>query len=182
VSEISSFALLADLARLVRKHGPTAFSDLSAILRNPEKVEELTTILEAGASAGRRVTNYKAGAPTPRRQVPALSLPLLFSRMRTTDPQITDLLSKFYEDLLAKRVLPTLRGLREFAHENHLKGAHAESREKAIGPLIRDLSGHPSDQIASILGRVRPAQSVPDDRSLERWADVILDKNRSRGA
>jgi len=49
VSITNSFALLEDLARLVRKYGPEVFSDLSALLRDPRKMEDLTTILEAGA-------------------------------------------------------------------------------------------------------------------------------------
>jgi hypothetical protein len=104
----------------------------------------------------------------------------LFSRIVSTDSEKAELLSKFYEDLLARRVLPTLRQIREFARENRIRGAQAESREKAISPLIQDLSVLPRDQLISILRRMRPGQSLPDDRSLERWADVILDKNRSR--
>jgi len=182
VSEISSFALLEDLARLVRKHGPAAFSDLSAILRNPKKIEELVSVLEAGASAGRRAKTYKSGVPLRRRRAPSTALGLPDSLAATTDPETEGLLSRFYEDLLARRVLPTLPELREFASDNGLKGAKAESRGKAIGPLIRDLSLRPKDQVASILGRARSAKSAKDDRSLERWADVILDRNRSRGA
>jgi hypothetical protein len=181
VSENDSFALLEDIARLVKKHGPKAFSDLSSILRDPGKIEEFITILEAGASAGRRAKIYKSGAPPGRQRAASVGLGLPSSHATTTDPEKADLLSGFYEDLLARRVMPTLRELREFASENHLRGAKAESREKAIGPLVRDLSLRPSDQIASILAGVRPAKSVKDDRSLERWADVILDKNRSRG-
>ena len=179
MSITNSFALLEDLARLVRKYGPEVFSDLSALLRDPRKMEDLTTILEAGASAGRRATMHRTGSHPQRRQSPPVNLAHLISQIGTTDPERADLILKFYEDLSAKRILPTLREIRGFAQENRLKGTSAESREKAIGPLIRDLSGRTRDQIVAAIGLVRPDRSVEDDRSLARWADVILDRSRS---
>jgi hypothetical protein len=182
VSETRSLALLEDIARLLRKHGPRTFSDLSALLQDPIKIQELTIILETGASVGRKVRASKTGAPHPQLgQTPFERIDNLISRIRTTDPERARVLSNFYEDLTAKRVLPALREVREFARENRLAGVGAGSREKAIGPLIRGLSSVPSDLLKSIIERAHVVGDRTDDRSLERWAEVILDKNRSRG-
>jgi hypothetical protein len=179
VSGIDTFALLEDLARLIKKHGPTAFTDLSALLRNPEKLDELIGILEAGASAGRRAKMPKREKPSPYASASSGSLNLLLSKMRTIDPAKAEILSRFYDELTSKHVLPTLREIREFAHDNHLRGADVDSRSKAIGQLLRDLSERPSEQLNAILKRVHYAERPRDDRSLERWADIILDKDRS---
>jgi hypothetical protein len=180
VNERSTIELLADLARLIRKHGPTTFSDLAALLRDPEKVHELTSILDVGALAGRNATIRKRKSTRQRYESASGSLLHLISETKRADPAKGDLLLKFYEDLSAKRVLPSLRDLRDFAGENHLIGSSADARQKAIGPLIRDMRRLPTEQLRQILGRVETTEGANDDRSLERWTNIILNKDRSR--
>jgi len=180
VNETSSFALLADLAQLIKKHGPTAFSDLASLLRDPAKVDDLTAILEAGSFAGRNAKTRKKKPVREGRRTGPISLLHLLSETRSTDPAKAELLTRFYEDLSLKRVLPSLRDLRKFASDNGLIGAAADSREKAIGPLVRDLRGRSVEQVREIIGRAIVTEGTKDDRSLERWTDIILDKGRSR--
>lgn len=179
MSEPNSFALLEDLARLLRKHGPGAFSDLAALLRNPAKVDELTAILETISSAGRKAKVHNADSARSRTKTASATLLQLLSEMEKTDPAKAALLIKFNDDLSSKRVLPSLKDLRYFASDNQLKGVSADSREKAIGPLIRELSRRTSEELSLIFGRLRTFENTGDDRSLQRWTEVILNKKRT---
>ncbi|MGH9890856.1 MAG: hypothetical protein ACREA0_02490 [bacterium] len=179
MTSIDKFALLRDLANLVRKYGPTVFSDLAGFLRDPDAVAELLTILEAAEVAGRKARVPKSRvAPTGARGSKG-SLQNLLSELEKDQPEKAQVLSGFYGALAAKRALPTLRELRSFALDNGLKGASATSRDEAMGPLLRDLITRSREDIRSMLGRIR-LEDTTGDRTLEGWTGVILDKDRTR--
>lgn len=174
------FALLHDLAGLVRKHGPDTFSDLVRFLRDPDAVEELVRILEAAETAGRRA---RVGGPRTVKthgKAPTGGTRKLLSQLGSAEPEKAQMLSGLYEALLAKQALPTLADIRRFAKDNGLPDVTVTAREKAISSLLRNLSSRPTDDIRSILRRVRVAVTG-GDRSLEGWTGVILGKDRSRG-
>lgn len=179
MTSTDKFVLLRDLAHLVRKYGSTVFSDLASFLRDPQAVAELVTILEAAEAAARkaRVTESRvarAGAKGGKGSVQNL-----LSELEKDQPEKAQVISDFHMALAAKRALPTLRELQSFARDNGLKGESATSRDKAIGPLLRDLAARPLEDIRSMLGRIR-MEDTAGDRTLEGWADVILDKDRTR--
>lgn len=178
MTSMDKFALLRDLAHLVRKYGPTVFSDLAGFLRDPEAVAELITILEAAEAAGRnaRVTKARA-APGGMRRGKG-SVQSLLSELQKDHPEKAQVLSGFHGALAAKRALPTLRELRSFALDNGLNGVSATSREKAIGQILRDLAARHLEDVRLMLGRVR-MEDATGDRTLEGWTDIILDKERT---
>jgi DNA-binding transcriptional regulator YbjK len=180
VNETKSFALLGDLAQLVKKHGPTAFSDLASLLRSPEMIAELTTILETAEATGRGAKVTRKASVAIRGEGSRASVIDLLSQIEKRDPEKAQLLSNFYEAVVSKGVLPTLRELRSFARDNGLRSIVSTSRDKAVGPFIRDLATHPLDDIRPMLRRAKQSEDAPGDRSLEGWTDIILDKQRSR--
>lgn len=173
------FALLRDLSHLVKKYGPTVFSDLVSFLRDPEAVAELVTILEAGETAARKTRITKSRVAPGGAKGGKESVQNLLLKLEKEQPEKAQVISGFHQALTAKRSLPTMRGLRSFALDNGLKGASGTSREKAIGPLLRDLAARPLDDIRSILESIR-MEDTAGDRTLERWTDVILEKDRTR--
>lgn len=179
MTSTDKFALLRDLAYLVKKYGPTVFSDLAGFLRDPEAMTELVTILEAAEAAGRMVRATKPRVGPSGVRGGKGNLQNLLSELKKDQPDKAQVLSGFYGALAAKRALPTLRELRSFALDNGLKGASATSRDKAIGPLLQDLVARPLEDIRSMLGRIR-LEDTTGDRTLEGWTDVILDKDRTR--
>lgn len=180
MTQTDKFALLRDLAHLVRKYGPTVFSDLAGFLRNPETVAELVTILEAAETAGRKSRVTASRAAPIRGKGARGNLQHLLSDLEKDEPEKAQVLSGLYESLAAKRALLTLRELRSFARDYGLKAVSATSRDKAISPLLRDLAARPIEDIRSILGHISTVDTA-GDRTLEAWTDVILSKQRSRG-
>jgi hypothetical protein len=181
VNETDKFALLRDLAHLLRKYGLNAFSDLAGFLRDSESVTELTMILETTEAAGRKSGVPKSGVAALRGETTKENLLHLLSQVKKTEPEKAQILSGFYEALAVKRALPSLRELRSFARDNGLKPLSATSRDKAISPLVRDLSTRSIEDIRSMLKRIRLSDGALGDRSLEAWTGVILNKERSRG-
>lgn len=176
MSEKQEFELLKDIARLLAKYGPDTFYDLSKLLSKPEFVEQLLGILSATADVGRKtrsLSNRKHGG------VPARSgVDQLLGKLAELEPEKSQLLSTFRDDLLAKNVLPSMRDVKAFVSDNGLASLSATSRAKAILPLIKDLSRHPVDEVKVIIERVQ-LRSQGGDRTLEGWADIILKKPRS---
>lgn len=152
---MDKFALLRDLAHLVRKYGPTVFSDMAGFLRDPEAVAELVTILEAAEAAGRKARVTKSRVARAGAKGGKGSVQNLLSELEKDRPEKAQVLSGFHDALAAKRALPTLRGLRSFARDNGLKAVSATSREKAVGQILRDLATRPLEEIRLMLGRVR---------------------------
>jgi len=174
VTTSDKFELLKDLTRLLKKHGPNAFSDLSEFLKSPGGIDELITLLEASSTAGRKARVTKASGTRKRAQE---KLNEILFEIESSEPHKAEVLSVFVREFHAKRVLPALRDVRDFASDNGLGWVAATSREKALLPLVRDLMTRPTGELSTILKTVT-VREHSGDRSLEGWADVILDKDR----
>ncbi len=177
MTQSDKFMLLRDLANLVKKYGPTVFSDLAVFLRNPEMVAELVGILETAETAGRNA-RVKETLPSPTWEKDVKKrVHHLLSEIEKDQPEKALVLLNFYMALATKRVLPTLRELRSFADDNGINAVTAKARDNAVISLIRDLSVRPLDDIRAMLARIK-MEGTSGDRSLEGWTDIILGKDR----
>jgi hypothetical protein len=96
-----------------------------------------------------------------------------------TEPEKSDLLVKFYDGLTAKTVLPTLRDIQAFVSDMGLPPLKATARDKAIVPLTKALLPLSLEVLKARLAEVKSV-SNQDDRSLEGWSNIILDKERRK--
>ena len=168
--------LLEDLASLLKKHGPAAFTELAEFLRNPDGVTDLISILEASEAAGRKAIVARPSGRGESERTERVVKRLLID-ITDDDPEKAKSLSKFYQMLSEKRVLPTLRDLRGFADESGLRQVTTSSRDRAIPPLLRNLAQRSAEEIDVILQQIRPADTQ-GDRTLEGWTDLILGKRQ----
>ena len=175
MTESEKFALLEDLASLLKKHGPTAFTELADFLRNPATVAELISILETSGEAGRTAGIKRRSGKAASQGTKGIKR--LLADINDKDPEKAKLLSTFNDMLLTKRVLPTMRDLRSFADDNGLKPVTASSRNRAVPLLLQDLTTKSTEEIQVMLEQIRP-EIAQGDRTLEGWADVILRKCR----
>jgi hypothetical protein len=180
VTQADKFALLRDLAHLVRKYGPSVFADLAGFIKDPETVAELVTILESAETAGRKAHITEARPRAIRDKSPRARLHHLILELEKDEPEKARILSGLYEALVAKRALPTLRELHSFALDNGLEAISARSRDKAIGPFLRHLAARSTEDLRSIIGRISMMDTT-GDRTLEGWTKVILGKQRPGG-
>ncbi len=166
--------LLVEVAKLLKKYGPDAFEKLAESLSTPEFSEQLNIILSTTAKAARSVkkdVQLSEGKQAPRDFRSSLVT------LGKTDPEKSDLLIKFYDGLMAKTFLPTLRDIQSFISDTGLSPLKTTARDKAIIPLVKSLLLLSVEEIKAKLIRVKHI-STTDDRSLEGWSSIILDKER----
>jgi hypothetical protein len=174
VSESRYTDLLVEIARLLTKYGPEPFEELARHIRDERFLNDLLVLLETSAHAGRRSTRplgTKRKAKTESK-----GLGKLLKQCEAEDPDKARALEKVYESLMSKRLLPTLRQIRDFAKDNGLPPIKATSRDKAIVPLVRGMVSMPSERIVSVLERDSHFEEK-GDRTLEGWTNVILSRH-----
>ncbi len=172
--------LVADFARLIKRHGADSFERLADLLREPKVVSRIIEILDSSASIKRRAID--AGRSNSRQRVRDTSgLRQLRQMIEEMDAEKSNILSATLTNLLSKQFLPSLRAVRSFARDNGLPDVRADSREKAIVPLVRNLLVRPTNEIKTMIDRATSDETPGRDRSLEGWTEVILNRSRGRG-
>jgi hypothetical protein len=163
--------LLEDLIGLLRKYGADTFQSLAHSLKPDAIPEVLSNLLEELAEAEQvRYSRRRGGAATQS----ARATRGVLTSIKESEPEKYKLLSKFREDLLDGRLLPTMRDLRAFAVEVGLPELSQSSRQKAVAPVIRSLMSLPLDDVRAIIQAIATYDS--HDRDLEGWSNIILDK------
>ena len=176
MTQPDQFALLKDIASLLKKYGPNAFTELADFLRNPAAVKDLISILETSGAAGRRARTTRPSRKGESHGTKG-SVKRLLTDINDKDPEKGEMLSTFYGVLSTKRVLPTMRDLRSFAEDSGLRPVTASSRDQAVPPLFRDLATKSVEEIRVILQQIRQ-MDTQGNRTLEGWTDVILGDRR----
>lgn len=161
--------LLIDLLKLRRKYGAKSFELLAKALSSPEMTKQLSEILANIPSKAKTLYVKKKSQRANKYKVPKALVTL-----ERVDPQKYELLLKFFNDLVAKTVLPSLGDIKYFAEELGLPEVRAKSRQKAISPFISSLALLPFDKIKSRFQSSGVYRT--GDRSLEGWSKIILDK------
>lgn len=162
--------LLIDLAKLLKKYGPETFDSLAELISSPEMIEKLPHILTQVAKMAR--TTSKTKRKTRQKQAP--SIPRSLINLESVDPEKYQLLMKAYTDLITKTVLPSLKDIKEFAIECELPEIRAESRQRAISPLISSLIKLPNEELKAKIHLLKKYDT--GDRSLEGWSNIILNR------
>lgn len=160
--------LLADIVKLLRKHGPMAFSCLSEAIERGEFLRHVEVILAEGAKGGEKA-GIKKGTSRVRKSIRGE-----ISELCKKQPEKGQLLIDFYDGLIAKRYLPHLRDLRHFAAEFDLPEITATSRARAVAPLIRELCKIPVRDLEDIFTTISRVEQSSEDRSLAGWSELIL--------
>ena len=164
-----SLDLLIDIAKLLKKHGAEAFSNLSIELRSDLFRENLTDLLDTTAKVG-----IAKDLDRPQNRQPIFSRKSL-SLLSQKEPEKAQLLQIFYDSLNAKSVLPTLKDIQMFAIELGLPDIKANGRKKATPSLMRALMTVPLEDLKK---KLLPLMSNLNynDRSLEGWSNLIIKK------
>lgn len=165
------FGLLVDIAKLLKKYGPETFEGLAKNLSSPKFSERLVSILSATAKTGRTVGVKAKSEFSPRDFRTSLV------ELEKTEPDRSTLLLKLYDSLMVKSLLPTLRDIQTFVSDTGLPPFKATARSKAIVPFMKTLLNLPLDELKVKLSAIQSVSSQ-DNRSLEGWSNIILDKRR----
>jgi hypothetical protein len=160
--------LLLDLLKLLKKYGSESFELLANDLSSPEATEDLSRILTQVSRKAKTIRQPEKNRGG-KQQHP---IPKSLFILEKTDPQKFRILIEFYNDLITKKILPSLSDIKQFAAEYGLPEVRAESRQKAINPLINALVTSPYDKMKERIQSISMHQL--GDRSLEGWGKIIL--------
>ena len=158
--------VLAELNRIVERYGPDSVTRLANLIRDPQYAEEIATALEKAIE-----TAPRSRARAKSRSTDRIGMAVL-NELRESDPQKHAAIAEFRELLIAGSLLGSMNELRRFARMHDLAIGKASSRNSAIVPLLRSIAELETPAIVSLLDSVNEFGS--NDRSLERWRDLIV--------
>jgi hypothetical protein len=168
--------LLADIAKLLKKHGADSFDGLARRLADPNFAARLATVLSTTARVSR--AEAAAGTRAPRSKQPRRDFRSTLEDLERIEPDKAALLLELHDGLRAKRYLPTIRQIRDFAADIGVQPPSATTRDKAIVPLVKALIPLSVETLRNKLAPVTMASS-DEDRSLLGWSNLILSRDRS---
>lgn len=159
--------LLTDLAKLMKKYGPSTFETLGEQITNPNFTRVLVDVLSTTAKTYRTLPKTKNRS----RSKPIRGT--FLSSLNTSDAEKYALLMDLYDGLKNQSFLPTLREMKDFASDNGLPPVKSSSREKALIPFVRTFRNMPVEEVREYLRRIQPTRSS-GDRTLEGWSQIIF--------
>lgn len=124
------YDLLVEIAKLIKKYGAEIFFNLHEEVSSPLFKERLSEILLKTGRASEEI-----GFNKPKKGIAKGSQRSFRSQLfnlKESQPKKAELLIKLYDDLTAKRSLPTLRDIKNFIADNGLQRLNAKSRKNAI--------------------------------------------------
>ncbi len=173
MNEGREFDLLVDLSKLLKKYGPEVFDQLAKQLSAPEFVDRLTNLLSEAARAAQAVSASRAH--TPQKQTSQKELRASLVALGKVEPEKGSLLLRLYDEFMAKSTLPTAQDLRNFAARAGLDSLELRSRPQAIVALLEALRGRSLEELTALVADLNTT-GAHNDRSLENWTRIILDK------
>ena len=166
MTDENDVAMLAALDRLVARYGPRPVTRLADLIRDPQRAEELAAALESAAA---RAPQKRASPGSQRADRVGMAV---LKELRLSDPQKHSVVAEIRRQLISRTILQSMDELRRFARMSDLSIGKASSRTAAITPFLRSLSQLSTPEIVSLRDSI--IQSNVDDRSLDRWRDVIV--------
>lgn len=161
--------LLDDLIRLLKKHGANSFEELAAEIKKLNFVENITSILDFVVKCKKEKT-IKAT----KKRTPSTEYPKSLDTLKSTDTEKFNVLNQFYEKILSKQALGSLREINFFREDNDLAISKAKSYKQAIKSLINDLANFSLERLRKL-----EIAMVSEKKGLEGWSDIILKKSQN---
>ncbi|NER24698.1 MAG: hypothetical protein F6J96_29150 [Symploca sp. SIO1C2] len=165
--------LLIELAKLIKKYYPDFSESLADYLSSQDLIEHLVSILSKKDQEVENVSKNDTSISPVKQSHKGLRNTLI--ELKKTEPEKSELLVKFYDGLKDKTFLPDIQDIRKFVSEQKLKKVKLTSRRDAINPLIKSLLPLSLKELKNKLCLVMPI-TLQDDRSLEGWSELILNK------
>ena len=158
--------ILAGLDRLIGRYGPRPVIRLAELIRDPKQAEKLADALECAAARAPQHSTRPKPQRTDRAGMAVLK------KLRLSDPEKHSVIAEIRRHLVSRTILQSMDELRRFAMMHDLSIGKASSRTAAIAPFLKSLAELATPELLSLRDSI--IQSNVDDRSLDRWRDVIV--------
>jgi hypothetical protein len=168
VKETSHLDLLADLTKLLKKHGPETFRALAEALRDPEQLASLSDTLEVLSKESIHFGVTKQG-----RTSPGSALRAQLDEVANTSPEKANLLRQLWERLMASESV-TSSELRSYARRAGLPQLKSGERGRVVQAFVASLITLDIAQIQHHIDQI-PKGSGDNENDLAGWSRIILD-------
>lgn len=173
IAQTAPLELLGDLLCLLKKYGPETFDELAVYLSNGQLGDDLNRLItplvkiaKKNSLRGKRGVNRINGS---REEL---------LELRKRDPAKADILLRFYEGLVAKEYLPTIRDVRNFALDCGIPDLRSSARQKAVSELIRAIASQPTTELERRIEAISLGKTSTGN-GLEGWNRIILNQRRT---
>ncbi|MFH2057951.1 MAG: hypothetical protein ABIJ59_03530 [Pseudomonadota bacterium] len=176
INDLKTFELLSELSKLSKKYGKETFIELATILRDPSLLSQVADSLEAIANMpSKKKGTQKRISPTEER----LRFRESLIELGKSEIEKSKILLPLFDSLQNKNLLPSLRELINFISDHGLPVPKAKSRSKVIISFMKSCKNLPLSDLQQFNFVIEPHQTTDDeDRSLEGWGNIILDRNK----
>ena len=164
---------LAELHRIVERYGDGPLLRLANLIRDPQRAGELATVLESVATLAPKTKT----SPSVRK-TDGIGMTVI-NELKRGDPQKYEVVVDIRERLVSGTFLPSMSDIRNFARMHALSIGKASSRKAAIPPLLRSVSELETPVIIEMLAST--PEPGNNDRSLERWRELIVKPRGQQG-
>ncbi|MES2704918.1 MAG: hypothetical protein V4649_19940 [Bacteroidota bacterium] len=158
--------LILDLGKLYKKHGPNSFGDLADFLKDPSHIDSLILILESSSKFKKDISSTKI-----KQKKPANLVPKGLENLSHTDLPKFEILNQFYQQLVAREFLTSVREINFFREDNGLSVSKAKSHKEAISALINELANASVEKLKKL-----EVKSSNEGNGLQGWSDIILNR------
>jgi hypothetical protein len=166
----SDIDLLADMSKLLKKYGPETFESLANLLSSQDTVRHLSYILRQTINVTEKNEEIKEKSKSSQKNAVPNSLTAIID----SEPEKYKILMSLYNELVEKKVLLSLRNIKDFAMDSGFRDIIVKSRKEAIRKLINLLVELPQNELSGKLKNIK--RYGTNDRSLEGWTNIILNK------
>ena len=163
-------ALLADLLKVLNKHGAGAFKSLTESLRAPDFGESLASVVEQISLVDRSSRRQKSKLSAAERRARFRRSLVEF---RASLPEKGQAVLALYDALENRITRPSLKTLKAFLDDNDLPGATASSRDTVVRQFITSCKELPAEEVERYLTAFGE-QGEKDGGVLQQWGDMIL--------
>ncbi len=186
-------SLVADLAKLLVKHGLDEFRELTEALKHSDFLDTLTkTVAELErrgvttrpkADIRQMRPKSRSGAGTSRRARSPMEL------LADRDPEAAGYLRELERSLVTREALRSAADLRAFAVGLGLKTALPNDRRTSVRRIINAMAELPPDRLTQVRREEHRFSSAPRESDYREWAETIMgtwrdqdDSKPARGA
>jgi len=152
---VPSKEFLADLSRILRRHGPEPWLELADAIADPVAREKTLRLLnELAAIAGGKHEPATRAKRKERRSDYDRAIELI-EHLRGREPAKADRLREFLEDYGARRILGTRRDVVAFLETLGVTPPQKQARDKLVRLVVTTLSSLPIQQFDESLAKAR---------------------------
>ena len=163
--------LLVELSRLINKYGEKTFCTLIKNLKDPKFLSSIVTLSKVAPTL--KKTRKKSGGKTDYNKKSKEKI----EKFSSSDIEKYKLLKEILLGIDSKKYFKTLKDFTYFLNDRSVFDKQIRSRSQGKYLFLSHIINKNESQIKEILNQLENTKDI-NDRSLDAWSEVILNKTK----